>query len=72
MDEEDYQPFFAVLSVQPPHSPFVPPTNPDRGAPRIHPSDIQLRHNVPNVPQIRERAALGSRGILRDGGESGL
>lgn len=26
--EGDYQPFFAVLSVQPPHGPMVPPTNP--------------------------------------------
>ena len=28
----DYQPFFAVLSVQPPHGPNVPPTNPSYGA----------------------------------------
>ena len=52
----DYQPFFAVLSVQPPHGPNVPPTNPSYGAPRIHPADIRLRPNVPATPAARERA----------------
>lgn len=61
-DREDYQPFFAVLSVQPPHNPYVPPTNPQRGARRIHPSEIRLRRNVPDVPWIRERAALDHAG----------
>ncbi len=52
----DYQPFFAVLSVQPPHGPTVPPTNPAYGAPRIHPAALRLRPNVPATPAIRERA----------------
>lgn len=54
----DYQPFFGVLSVQPPHNPYVAPTNPANGARRIHPAEIQLRPNVPHVDWIRERAAL--------------
>ncbi len=60
--EEDYQPFFATLSVQPPHGPYVADTNPKAGANRIHPSDIQLRSNVPDVPWIRERASVDLAG----------
>ena len=60
--EEDYQPFFTVLSVQPPHDPYVPPTNPDYGGRQIHPSDVQLRRNVPDVPWVREEAAIGIAG----------
>ena len=52
----DYQPFFAVLSVQPPHGPNVPPTNPSYGAPRIHPAAIRLHPNVPASPAAQERA----------------
>ena len=58
----DYQPFFAVLSVQPPHGPNLTPTNPVYGAPRIHPETLQLRRNVPDVPWIREKARLGLAG----------
>lgn len=55
----DYQPFFAVLSVQPPHSPYVPPhtTHPTPGRMR-NPASIQLRPNVPQVAWIREKARL--------------
>lgn len=59
---EDYQPFFAVLSVQPPHGPNVPPTNPPYGAPRTHPADIRLRRNVPAVPWVQDRARLNLAG----------
>ena len=38
---DDYQPFFAVLSVQPPHGPYVAPTNPDYGVRRIHPAETR-------------------------------
>ena len=55
---EEYQPFFAVLSVQPPHNPYVAPTNPAHGARRIHPADIQFRRNVPEVAWVREQATL--------------
>ncbi len=61
-EEEDYQPFFAVLSVQPPHGPYVTPTNPKSGAPRIHPSEIELRRNVPDVPWIRSRVSVDHAG----------
>ena len=61
-DGDDYQPFFASLSVQPPHGPYVGPTNPDYGARQIHPSDIELRQNVPDVPWIRERASVDLAG----------
>lgn len=54
----DYRPFFAVLSVQPPHSPYVPPHDAVGGRGRRNPASIQFRPNVPPVPWIRERAAL--------------
>ncbi|MEM7029235.1 MAG: sulfatase [Chloroflexota bacterium] len=58
----DYQPFFAVLSVQPPHDPYITPTSPVYGARRIHPSEIQLRPNVPHVDWVREEASLDLAG----------
>ena len=54
---DSYQPFFAVLSVQPPHSPYVPP----EGS-RHAPAAIRLRPNVPHVDRIREQAALDLAG----------
>jgi arylsulfatase A-like enzyme len=47
------KPFFAVLSVQPPHSPYLAP--PEWMA-RHRADDIQLRPNVPNVPRIVDEA----------------
>lgn len=47
------QPFFAVLSVQPPHNPYVAP---EEYAKRHKPKDIELRPNVPLVESVRERA----------------
>ena len=67
--EEDYQPFFAVLSVQPPHSPFVPPTNPERGAPRIHPVGYSASSQCAKCSPNPRAGSLGSCGLLRDGGE---
>lgn len=61
-DEAEYQPFFAVLSVQPPHDPYVAPTNPAHGTRRIHPAQIQFRPNVPQVDWVREKAALDLAG----------
>lgn len=60
--EKDHRPFFAVLSVQPPHSPYVPPTNPAYGRPPISPARIELRRNVPDVPWVREKARLDLAG----------
>ncbi len=47
------QPFFACLSVQPPHNPYVAPPE----YMRCHnPAAIELRPNVPNVRGVMERA----------------
>lgn len=55
---EEYQPFFAVLSVQPPHSPYVGPhTGESSGRPR-NPATVKLRPNVPPVPWIQDKARL--------------
>ena len=47
------QPFFAVLSVQPPHNPYVAPEEWMR---RHTPGGVTLRPNVPAVPRLVERA----------------
>jgi len=57
----DYQPFFAALSVQPPHSPYVPPSH-DSSAFYHNPADITLRPNVPQVQWIEEKARLDLAG----------
>jgi arylsulfatase A-like enzyme len=50
--QED-QPFFAVLSVQPPHNPHVAPPAFES---RHDPESILLRPNIPDIPRITERA----------------
>lgn len=47
------RPFFAVLSVQPPHDPYVAPEEFMR---RHNPARLQLRPNVPDVLRIEEQA----------------
>lgn len=47
------QPFFAVLSVQPPHNPFVAP---EEWMKRHTPGAVHLRPNVPAVPRVVEQA----------------
>ncbi len=47
------QPFFAALSLQPPHNPYIAP--PEWMA-RHTPGRVQLRPNVPDVPRIVDRA----------------
>jgi arylsulfatase A-like enzyme len=47
------QPFFAVLSVQPPHDPHVAPPE---FAEKYDPERIVLRPNVPDIPRITGRA----------------
>ena len=47
------QPFVAVLSVQPPHNPYVAP---ERWMERHTPGRVVLRPNVPAIPHIVERA----------------
>lgn len=48
------QPFFGVLSVQPPHNPYLAPPEFHRDR---NPASIELRPNVPDVPWVRERFA---------------
>jgi arylsulfatase A-like enzyme len=47
------RPFFAALSVEPPHDPYVAPPE---FMQRHTPGAIQLRPNVPNVPSVIEPA----------------
>ena len=47
------EPFFAVLSVQPPHDPYVAPPEYMQ---RHNPSDISFRRNVPDIPYVTETA----------------
>ncbi len=62
-DNGDYQPFMAALSVQPPHRPYVPPTDTTGNRRYYHnPADIVLRQNVPNVPWVKEKAVLDAAG----------
>jgi arylsulfatase A-like enzyme len=54
-DGEDYDPFFAVLSVQPPHNPYCPPKNCPYGPP-LSPAEVELRRNVPGIPWVEKKA----------------
>lgn len=58
--EED--PFFGVLSIQPPHSPYVSEYMPE--GPRVarNPASIHLRRNVPPVPWVEDKARLDLNG----------
>lgn len=47
------QPFFAVLSVQPPHDPYIAP---EEWMQRHTPGGVKLRKNVPDVAWVEERA----------------
>lgn len=47
------QPFFAVLSVQPPHDPYIAP--PEFMA-KHNPQSLTMRPNVPDIPRVQERA----------------
>lgn len=50
---ESDRPFFAVLSVQPPHDPYIAPAE---WMGRHTPGAVQLRPNVPEIPAVLERA----------------
>ncbi len=47
------QPFFAVLSVQPPHNPYLAPSDVRGG---YTAGEIRLRPNVPDIPRIADEA----------------
>jgi arylsulfatase A-like enzyme len=49
------QPFFVVLSVQPPHNPHLAPPEYVR---RHDPAGVVLRPNVPDIPRIRDQARV--------------
>ena len=49
----DNRPFFAGLSVQPPHDPYVAP---EQFAQRHSPGRVQLRPNVPHIPRVLDQA----------------
>ncbi len=51
---DDGKPFFAALSVQPPHVPYY--TAPAEFQRRHNMGNIQLRPNVPDIPRIRQQA----------------
>jgi arylsulfatase A-like enzyme len=51
---ESESPFFAVLSVQPPHDPYVAP---EEFMGRHTPGGIELSANVPSVERVQERAS---------------
>jgi arylsulfatase A-like enzyme len=58
-ESDQAQPFFAVLSVQPPHDPYVAP---ERFRQNHQPANVQLRPNVPPLPQITDRARMDLAG----------
>ncbi len=51
--QERAAPFFAVMSVQPPHDPYVAPAD---FMCNYEPATVELRENVPNTPSVVERA----------------
>ncbi len=50
---QEPQPFFAALSVQPPHDPYLAP---EEFMAEHNPAGVQFRPNVPDVPGVRSRA----------------
>ena len=51
--EQKNEPFFAVLSVQPPHNPYVAPAE---FLAKHNPAQIELRPNVPEIDPVQARA----------------
>jgi arylsulfatase A-like enzyme len=56
---EDKQPFFAALSVQPPHDPYVAP---EEFMARYNPAQIEMRPNLPNIKSVTDRARREAAG----------
>lgn len=62
----DPKPFFAVLSVQPPHTPYVAPAE---WMGQHTPAGVNLRPNVPRVPSIEpvsRRDLAGAAGMVEN------
>ncbi len=53
------KPFFAALSVQPPHDPYVAP---EEFMSRYNPAHLEMRPNVPNVKRVQEQARREAAG----------
>jgi arylsulfatase A-like enzyme len=53
VNERANQPFFGVLSVQPPHVPYIAPAENMRN---YNPAKLELRRNVPQVGWVLDRA----------------
>lgn len=53
------KPFFAVLSVQPPHNPYMAPAE---YMARFNPQKLTLRANVPPYPKVEEEARIQMAG----------
>jgi len=52
--QKSSKPFFAVMSIQPPHDPYVAPPEAQRGH---TPAGIKFLPNVPDIPEIKEEAS---------------
>lgn len=68
-EDGSYQPFFACLSVQPPHNPYSPPANPPYTDQGPSAGQVQLRPNVPPVDWVQEKAKIdhsGYYGMIRN------
>lgn len=61
-EEGKVQPFFASLSVQPPHDPYVPPHDIGDKEYFKHPEEIQLNPNVPQIKKIQDRSKMDLAG----------
>jgi arylsulfatase A-like enzyme len=61
IDKKDSEetPFFAVLSVQPPHNPYIAPAE---FMGRFNPQQLEMRPNVPHVDHIMKQARRGLAG----------
>ncbi len=65
-NDADSKPFFAVLSVQPPHTPYVAPAE---WMGQHTPATMELRHNVPTIPSIEpiaRRDLAGAAGMVEN------
>jgi arylsulfatase A-like enzyme len=53
------KPFFAALSVQPPHDPYIAP---EEFMARYSPARLEMRPNMPRIPRVEERARREAAG----------
>lgn len=58
-DSVTAKPFFAALSVQPPHDPYVAP---EEFMSRYNPAQLHMRPNVPGIQRVQEQARREAAG----------